>query len=93
MQRLEALPSTLTPIDVIVRLDRAIRYSRCLLDHPVKPGDDSKVCVNLNDKCQAPIPSMWGAAYSMRADLASTTTPAPEFGMLSGKFSHLNATG
>jgi hypothetical protein len=34
-------------LNVIARLDgQSSTYSRCLLDRPVKPGDDSEVCVN-----------------------------------------------
>jgi hypothetical protein len=39
------------PTDVIARLDRAIQYTRSVFTgSPVKPGDDSEVCVNLSEK-------------------------------------------
>jgi hypothetical protein len=68
-------------------------HGRRLLDRPVKLGDDSKMCVNLNDKRQAPIPPMWGGAYSTPANPASTTTPVPEFDMLAASSGPLSANG
>jgi hypothetical protein len=45
------LAITPDPIDVIARLDRAIRtLGRCSLDRPVKPGDDNEKRVSTQAK-------------------------------------------